>query len=114
MIRITMISGEKNEFVSCKAIGHSGFAKQGFDVVCSAVSVLLRTAVLSLEERIKIDENLKVELEYPERGDIEINVTKYGASSFDYLVFLFSFLELGLTSLSIEYPEFLCLKCLVL
>ena len=48
MIRITMISGEKNEFVSCKAIGHSGFAKQGVDIVCSAVSVLLRTAVLSL------------------------------------------------------------------
>lgn len=114
MIDITMFSGEKNEFASCKAMGHSEFAKQGCDIVCSAVSVLLRTAVLSLEERTKLDENLKVELSYPGRGDVEINILEYGVSSFDYLVFLFGFLKLGLMSLSAEYPEFVCLKCLKL
>ena len=54
MIRVTMISGEKNEFVSCKAIGHSGFAKQGFDIVCSAVSVLYELQSCPWNKELKL------------------------------------------------------------
>lgn len=114
MISITMVSGEKKEFISCKAVGHSGFAKEGFDIVCSAVSVLLRTVALALEGRAKVDGNLQVELLYPRKGDVEINVLRYDYSSFDFLVFTFDFLKLGVGSLSCEYPEFVSLECLIL
>ena len=113
MIYITMCSGEKGEFVSCKAMGHSGFAKQGSDIVCAAVSVLLRTATLDLEQRCKVDQKLKVELLCQEKGSMGISVVQYGNTSFDYLIFLFEFLKVGFTSLVCEYPEFVSLECLI-
>lgn len=113
MTRITMCSGEKGEFALCKAVGHSGFAKPGSDVVCAAVSVLLRTAALGLEQRCKVDRKLKVELLCQEKGSMGITVLQYGELSFDYLIFLFEFLKVGFTSLVCEYPKFVSLECLI-
>ena len=113
MISITLCSGEKGEFLKCKAVGHSGFAKKGCDVVCAAVSVLMRTAVLALEEKCMFDDALKVALLHQERGDMELEVLQCGEASLEYLIFLFGFLKLGFQSLMSEYPEFVKLECLV-
>ena len=110
MTHITICSGEKGEFASCKAIGHSGFAKEGSDIVCSAVTLMLRTTALFLEEKCSFDERLKIELLCQEKGNIEISVVRYGDASFECLVFLFDFLRLGLKSLEDEYPEFVKLE----
>ena len=113
MISITLCGGEKGELLKCKAMGHSEFAKKGSDVVCAAVSVLLRTAVLALEEKCLFDDTLKVELLCQKRGEIEIEVVQCGRLSFEYLVFLFEFLRLGFQSLVSEDPEFVKLECLI-
>ncbi|MGP1520393.1 MAG: ribosomal-processing cysteine protease Prp [Treponema sp.] len=113
MIYITICSGEKGELASCSAKGHSGFAQEGKDIVCAAVSVLFRTTALALEEKCKNDEALKVDLSYHERGNIEIRVLGYGEESFTYLTFLFEFLSIGLSSLSGEYPESVSLEYLI-
>lgn len=52
MIHI-QIKKENQEITSIEISGHSGYAKSGYDIVCSAVSSIVITsvnAILSLEE----------------------------------------------------------------
>ncbi len=100
-----MSYGSSFEFVSCIAKGHANYAKKGADIVCSAVSILLRTTVLSLDENVKLNENLKVNVECKERGNMKICVNEWDSISTPFLSFLFSFLEKGFKSLSSEYPS---------
>ena len=113
MTYVTICSGEKGELLSCKATGHSGFAKYGSDIVCATLSVLLRTAVLYLEQRCSFDEKLRVELSAQKKGCIEFEVLQYGEASSNYLIFLFEFLKIGFSGLVSEYPEFVSLECSV-
>ena len=43
------VSYKDNSIVSLEADGHTGFADHGEDIVCAAISVLMQTAVNSLE-----------------------------------------------------------------
>jgi len=47
----------KNRIVSIEASGHAGFADHGEDIVCAAISVLVQTAVNSLEKVADISAN---------------------------------------------------------
>jgi len=47
----------KDGIVSLEASGHAGFADHGEDIVCAAISVLMQTAVNSLEKVAGIPEN---------------------------------------------------------
>lgn len=47
--------GYKDSIVSLEASGHAGFASHGEDIVCAAISVLMQTAVNSLEAVAGID-----------------------------------------------------------
>ena len=49
MTRVTIYKNEKNECVGFKAYGHSGYADEGQDVVCAAVSVLTINTVNAIE-----------------------------------------------------------------
>jgi len=40
--------------------GHSGYARAGSDIVCSAVSALTQTAAMALEELLHLDIDLRV------------------------------------------------------
>jgi uncharacterized protein YsxB (DUF464 family) len=48
MIRIVLSRHPEGRFV-CRAQGHAGFDTPGHDIVCAAVTVLLRTAAQTLE-----------------------------------------------------------------
>jgi len=43
------VSYRNNSIVSLEGDGHAGFADHGEDIVCAAISVLMQTAVNSLE-----------------------------------------------------------------
>ncbi len=43
------VSYKDNSLVSFEADGHAGFANHGEDIVCAAISVLMQTAVNSLD-----------------------------------------------------------------
>jgi uncharacterized protein YsxB (DUF464 family) len=47
--------GYRNSIVSLEASGHAEFASHGEDIVCAAISVLMQTAVNSLEAVAGID-----------------------------------------------------------
>lgn len=51
MIKVTVCK-ENNKIVSITAIGHSYYSKKGSDIVCSAVSAILQTAILGLEAKL--------------------------------------------------------------
>ena len=49
MIRAELRTDSGGRILSCKTSGHSGYAEEGHDIVCAAVSVLCITCVNSLE-----------------------------------------------------------------
>ena len=48
MITVT-IHRSKDSYAGFKVIGHAGYAEEGYDIVCAAVSVLVVNAVNSIE-----------------------------------------------------------------
>ena len=50
MIEVLLVCGKDGAFKSCNASGHAGFAAKGKDIVCAAVTELLRTAVQVLQK----------------------------------------------------------------
>jgi uncharacterized protein YsxB (DUF464 family) len=48
MIKVHVVRNENN-ITSIKVTGHAGYAEHGQDIVCAAVSALVETAVLGIE-----------------------------------------------------------------
>ena len=63
MINITVIKSKQNIAI-IEATGHSGYAEQGSDIVCSSISTLMTnlanglTEVVKAEARVIVDENV--------------------------------------------------------
>lgn len=51
MIKVTVCK-ENDKIASITAIGHSGYSEAGTDIICSAVSAILQTAILGLEDKL--------------------------------------------------------------
>lgn len=51
----------QGEWAGFEATGHAGFAEQGSDIVCSAVSALAQTTLLGLTERLQLPVSYEVE-----------------------------------------------------
>ena len=53
---MTTVKVEKKEghIVSVTAKGHTGYAEEGMDIVCAALSAIIQTAVMGLEKVAKI------------------------------------------------------------
>jgi len=85
---------------SCRASGHAGAGRTGNDVVCAAVSVLMRTAVRALSGR----DGITVRCDAPEPGFLFLE-TDYAAEGKDFLFAAGVFLIEGLASVAEEYPE---------
>ena len=50
MIKVTAIYNEANELCGFRSEGHAGFDRKGYDIICSAVSVLVLNTANSIEE----------------------------------------------------------------
>ena len=110
MINIVLKSGKNGELCSCRVAGHAGCAGKGEDVVCAAVSILVRVAVLQLQEWALENEKLKVSLDYREEGVVDFSVLQHDRDLNSALIHLFSFLRLGFESISCEYGNSLKLE----
>jgi len=85
---------------ACKACGHAGAGKAGNDIVCAAVSVLIRTAFSTLSNR----KGITLQGGAPERGQLWLE-TCYTAEGKDFLFVTGQFLIEGLKSVALEYPK---------
>jgi uncharacterized protein YsxB (DUF464 family) len=84
---------------SCRVRGHAGAGKAGGDVVCAAVSVLVRGALRSLSGR----RGIEVRGAAPERGFLWME-TACTAEGKEFLSATGVFLAEGLKSVAEEYP----------
>ena len=100
LIVIEAVLEEDGTLRSCKASGHSGLGKAGADIVCAAVSVLLRTAVIALSGR----KGIIIRGNAPEPGQLWLE-TDYEAEGKDFLFACGVFLIEGLKSIEQEYPK---------
>lgn len=88
--------------VSAEASGHAGRGKPGTDIVCAAVTALLRTtlAVLSGGEG-----GPAVQAETAGRGSLAFRVTAFAEADMPLLRYAASFLREGIGQVAREYPE---------
>jgi uncharacterized protein YsxB (DUF464 family) len=89
---------------SCRVQGHTGSGPRGADLVCAAVSVLVRTALRTLAGKQGID----VRGAAPERGFLWME-TDYKTEGRDFLAAAGAFLVEGLRSVSEDYPDCCCI-----
>lgn len=108
MTVVLLRRSKQGVLLGCRAEGHAGYAGAGFDIVCSAVTVLLRTAMQVVSGLPGVTMNS----DCSERGNLsfEIGTDQLDESILDKLVFAGDFLETGLGSVAKEFPEYLKLK----
>ena len=100
MIEIEAVLEKDGTLRSCKASGHSGLGKEGTDIVCAAVSVLMRTALIALSGR----NGITVRTDAPEKGQMRLEAD-YDAEGREFLFAAGVFLIEGLKSVAQEYPQ---------
>ena len=95
MITVT-VSKKNNSYVSFTSKGHAGYAEEGYDIICAAVSALIINTVNSLEQ-LTGDQNQE-----ESDGFVSFSfmkpVTKEGTLLMDSLV-------LGLTEIENSYSK---------
>ncbi|MCR4627899.1 MAG: ribosomal-processing cysteine protease Prp [Treponema sp.] len=103
MTSIHLVCRPNGVLKSCRAEGHSGYGKKGTDIVCSAISILVRTALQTLEDL----EGVCIESDLTTRGIVDFCVkqTEFSETINAELAFAQKFLENGFSSLVSEYPE---------
>jgi uncharacterized protein YsxB (DUF464 family) len=99
MITIDMVVDEAGILRSCAVSGHAGAGKRGGDIVCAAVSVLMRAALRTLSGR----KGIVVRGDAPRRGVFWMEAD-YTGEGRDFLAAAGAFLAEGLESVSREYP----------
>lgn len=106
MIQITFKKNNDNKIVAFEITGHAGYADHGFDIVCAGVSALAINTVNSLEKLaqykpiVDIEETLGGFLYCETLIDLT-NKQK------EITQLLFSSLEIGLSELQKNYPDFI-------
>jgi Predicted ribosomal protein len=102
MTSVLLVRGSSGAFRSCRAEGHSGYAAAGSDIVCSAVTVLLRTVMQTLDDSAGI----RLEADTSARGVLFFSAfaERPSPETDARLVCAGDFLEHGFTSLAEEYP----------
>ncbi|MBP3710214.1 MAG: ribosomal-processing cysteine protease Prp [Treponema sp.] len=108
MISVLLVRNKCGEFCSCSASGHAGFAAIGSDIVCSAVTVLLRTTMQVLSETAGV----ALTAQTHKRGTLEFGIEKKAVlpELTAKLVYAADFLETGIAALANEYPQHVALK----
>lgn len=103
MIEVLLVCSSEGCIKSCKASGHASFAAKGKDIVCAAVSSLLRTAIQVLEKT----GGITVITETPSRGNLAFCVEEkdLSAETTEWLKCTAEFIRSGISSVSEEYPD---------
>jgi uncharacterized protein YsxB (DUF464 family) len=100
MIHIEMSFDERDLLKSCRVSGHSGAAPKGEDIVCAAVSVLIRTAYTVLSSQ----KELEIRASALKRGEFQMEIDNVGTDE-AFLSAVQMFLQEGFRSVAAEFPH---------
>jgi uncharacterized protein YsxB (DUF464 family) len=93
----------RGSIVGFQAKGHTGYAEEGSDIVCSAVSVLTQSAVLGVTELLKLNAAVSVH-----KGDLNCMLEKdIKPGDLERAQLIFETMRLGLESVSDDYDRYL-------
>lgn len=111
MIYVKLERQASGELVSCEATGHADFAVKGEDIVCSAVTVLLRTAVQVLQ-----DSGADISVHAEKRGFLTVKILDVAKSTEMKQMYacVADFVEKGIASVAHEYPASVKLETVIL
>ena len=102
MTSVLIERSKSGMLVSCRAKGHSGYAERGSDIVCSAITVLIRTTLQVLSGL----PGVKIKVNSSERGFIDFEILKgFPSEMEEKLKYAGDFLQTGLESVAKEYPD---------
>lgn len=103
MTSITLSYGKNGVIKKCQANGHANFSKKGTDIVCAAVTVLIRTAMQVLSH----NEDVLLIADASARGNISFSVEAKTESpeTEAQLKCIGDFLRTGILALTKEFPE---------
>lgn len=105
MIKAKIYKDEYENTIKYMISGHAGFADEGYDIVCAAVSVLAQTALFSLNKVCEIDDN---EMKYfiDDNGVMEVSLSsKLPYDKRKKANIVLRTMELGLESVAESYPR---------
>ncbi len=108
MINIKIFTNETDDIISFISYGHSNFAEKGKDIVCAMVSVLLQTALMSLEVLIEISVKAT-----KNEGFLEVvlpdNISSNKRRDCNLIL---NTMVIGLSKIQDEYPDYVKLNFL--
>lgn len=127
MVKIRLLSNAENCFSAFESSGHAGVGhallgthadfgdndgkpEKGGNIVCAAVTILLKTAVLSLSSAQKESSSLKAEIRADNPGYLSAKITAFSGDDKPRLQYLLEFLTIGLMAIEAEYPDCLDLQ----
>ena len=101
MTEISFYKDSEDQFTGFKCTGHSGYADEGSDIVCAAVSMLTFNFVNSVEKLLGV----KVYVEQREEDAyLDVSIEAYKR---DDVQLLFRSLKLGLEEIEKNYKKYL-------
>ena len=106
MINVIVIK-EKQTIKTIEATGHSGYAENGSDIVCSAVSTLMETLVNSLTEIIKAEVNVKYDENLPH---LSVTLIERDKEKCEKAQILMQSAFLGIKGVAQEFSKFIKIK----
>lgn len=109
MITVTLCKKTSGAFVSCEASGHAFFAPKGADIVCAAVTAVVRTVAATLAA----DERTPINAIAPTRGKLVFGVSEDGSCNEERLMFAADFLQKGLELIAAEYPKHVTVRVII-
>ena len=106
MINITIV--KKNQrIITIEATGHSGYAEEGSDIVCSAVSTLMQNMANGLTEVVKANAKVIVDEEIPH---LSVTLCEEDSEKLKYAQMLMQTTILSLKEVAKGYGKFIKIK----
>ena len=106
MINVIVIK-EKQTVKTIEATGHSGYAEEGQDIVCSAVSVLMETLANGLTEVVKADVKVVVDENIPH---LSVTLNETDPEKSKHAQILMQSTLLGIRGVANGYSKFIKIK----
>lgn len=111
MIKVEIFRDKKEDIMGYRVFGHSNYDEYGKDIVCSAISILAQTTLISLFDVCDIEkENIVYSIE-EETGYLEV-ILKEGLDfeKFKNTQIVLKTFELGVKATVENYSKYLKLK----
>ena len=100
MVQVDICKDKQGRITGYKVSGHAGFAEEGMDIICSAVSALTQAPLLSLERHLKLKPSYSVN---QEDGILEVALN---SAPTDLTQAIFQTMVYGVESIARQCPQY--------